>query len=590
MKLISSIIMAISLFTIFTTSLSSAENNDIILSDLINGIISSEKDENLKNSLIEIASSAQDTYSDLYTKLSSGEKIRIFIDPAHGKVRNNDTMEWQGALTWRKSTTGIPEEIYSIPLARKFYKLASENPFIEIVSFPDYMDMLTGKSESYNDVSFDDSVDEAWKTGSFLIISEHLNNISPISKADGFVNIPGLHITCNQWRTPFLSYVSGVYRGYFTYYNLFDVTGSSRIIGEEFRNNMTRKGHTPNSWDNGVVGDDRFSLYVNFPVSVIFESGFISNPVEEQLLKEDTFQNDIVVSQYNAILSSIRTTFGVDISGNKPEKIAVQNEKVTDNIILTRFFTFYVQNGEFNKSLALLKDIEVNCSHNSLGTISSYEKMRSRIKTVAGYISNAETLLKRKRYSKALIQYSKAIQTMNYHPLFNDIREKLYDKYNSCAKYTGTRPIRYSYRIPSYDVFPPELTSYRSKIENHSVYTPYIITISDHQNLEEAVDLSIAPNQDIKPKILSSLSNSTTRIRSYQKVYSAKRKKYVYKKIWIQDKVVFTPGMYIVSFTKSFTLRSIRRVPSVIFDPNKYQNQQFFKNSCLAEKTKVKSL
>ncbi len=152
MKLISSIIMAISLFTIFTTSLSSAENNDIILSDLINGIISSEKDENLKNSLIEIASSVQDTYSDLYTKLSSGEKIRIFIDPAHGKVRNNDTMEWQGALTWRKSTTGIPEEIYSIPLARKFYKLASENPFIEIVSFPDYMDMLTGKSESYNDV------------------------------------------------------------------------------------------------------------------------------------------------------------------------------------------------------------------------------------------------------------------------------------------------------------------------------------------------------------------------------------------------------------------------------------------------------
>ncbi|HNX60831.1 MAG TPA: N-acetylmuramoyl-L-alanine amidase, partial [Spirochaetota bacterium] len=314
-------ILSISLTAIIATSLSAAETNDIILSDLISGIISSEKDETLKNNLIEIASSVQDTYSDLFNKLSTGGKIRIFIDPAHGKVRNNDSMEWQGALTWRKSTTGVPEELYSIPLARKFYKLASENPFIEIVSFPDYMDMLTGKSETYNDVSFDDSVDEALKSGSFLIISEHLNNISPISKADGFVNIPGLHVTCNQWRTPFLSYVSGVYRGYFTYYNMYDITGSSRAIGEEFRNNMTRKGHIPNSWDNGVVGDDRFSLYVNFPISVIFESGFISNPVEEQLLKDDRFQNDIVESQYSAILSTIRSSFGVDISGTRPEQI-----------------------------------------------------------------------------------------------------------------------------------------------------------------------------------------------------------------------------------------------------------------------------
>ncbi|HEY1406044.1 MAG TPA: N-acetylmuramoyl-L-alanine amidase, partial [Spirochaetota bacterium] len=291
-----------------------AESDGISLSDTVNSVITRESDESLRNEMIELAGDIQKTYGDLYEHVSSGQKIKIFIDPAHGKVNNNGVIEWQGALTWRKSTTGVPEELYSIPIARKIYKAFSNSPYFEIVSFPDYMAMLRGESDTYNDVTFDESVKGAKDAGALLIISEHLNNISPISKADGFVNLRGLHITCNQWRTPFLSYVSGVYRGYYTYYSIYDITGSSKKIGEDFRDNMLLKGHTPNGWDNGVVADDRFSLYINYPISVIYESAFISNPVEEEMLRTESFQNDIVRSQYDGILSTIRSTFGVDLT------------------------------------------------------------------------------------------------------------------------------------------------------------------------------------------------------------------------------------------------------------------------------------
>jgi tetratricopeptide (TPR) repeat protein len=354
---------------------------------------------------------------------------------------------------------------------------------------------------------------------------------------------------------------------------------------------MIERGHTPNNWESGIVGDDRFSLYINFPISVIFESGFISNPIEEELLRKESFQNDIAQSQYNAVIASIRSKFGVDLTNEKPDKIRNQNDTETNIITLSRFFVYYTQKGEFNKAISMLDRIEkFRKTSNTEITSSSYSVLRNRIKAISSLVSKARILTSRKKYAKARVQYTKAINTMKYHPLFSNIREIIYEEHNVCARNTGSRQIHYSYRIPNYDVFPPELTSYRAKIENHSVYTPYIITIADNQSLDEAVELSMSPNNDIKEKIISSLRNSSIRKATYKKFYSQKKRRYVYSKVWVKSKPVFSPGMYIVSFSKSFSLKSVTRVPSIIFDPNKYQNQQFFKNSCLAEKTKEKSL
>ncbi|MGL4369589.1 MAG: hypothetical protein ACRCUT_07950, partial [Spirochaetota bacterium] len=106
----------------------------------IAGILKNETSSQRIKELAAIIDSADEIYASPYDSCRKGKKIVIFIDPAHGMVQNGADREWQGALTWRKSTTGVPEELYSIPICRKFYRLLSENPNFEIASTPDFME------------------------------------------------------------------------------------------------------------------------------------------------------------------------------------------------------------------------------------------------------------------------------------------------------------------------------------------------------------------------------------------------------------------------------------------------------------------
>jgi hypothetical protein len=72
--------------------------------------------------------------------------------------------------------------------------------------------------------------------------------------------------------------------------------------------------------------------------------------------------------------------------------------------------------------------------------------------------------------------------------------------------------------------------------------------------------------------------------------YSAKRK----KRIWVSEKIVrdfeFTPGIYVVNLDKKLNVVKAKRVSAVYLDPQKYQNQQYLKNSYFAETEQEKSI
>mgnify|MGYP007016123343 FL=1 len=79
-------------------------------------------------------------------------------------------------------------------------------------------------------------------------------------------------------------------------------------------------------------------------------------------------------------------------------------------------------------------------------------------------------------------------------------------------------------------------------------------------------------------------------VHSYKKVkkYSKKKKRYV--RVWKKSssKFTFDYGIYIVTLDKNRRVVKAERVSSVYLNPERYQNQQYLKNSYFAETERQK--
>ncbi|MCP4133662.1 MAG: hypothetical protein GY754_22025, partial [bacterium] len=246
---------------------------------LMKRVLKKEKSRRRREDLAGIIRNIDKTYGSIYTNLKKGKKLVIFFDPAHGKLANG---QWQGEATNRMSATNRPEEFYSIMLSRGLYKQLSANRHIEVKSTPDFMEVLRGKKETYKNIPFTETVKMASQVGAFIILSEHLNNVSIFHKASGTTNLKGLHIVMDHSGRRILKYVHGQYSGFLTLYNKLDASGFSKEYALKLREKLIERNLNPNSWEKGAVGDDRFSYFVDFPISIIYESGFISHPDEEE--------------------------------------------------------------------------------------------------------------------------------------------------------------------------------------------------------------------------------------------------------------------------------------------------------------------
>ncbi|HOH36654.1 MAG TPA: N-acetylmuramoyl-L-alanine amidase, partial [Spirochaetota bacterium] len=223
--------------------------------EIIKSILESEKKSEDFNELISLINETDEIYGSLGEKLNNGGKIVIFFDPAHGKLPGG---KWQGETTFRMSSTGLPEEIYSILISRKLYSLLKKNKYIEVKTTDDFMEVLENKSETYNNITFTETMKLAKKNKAFMVIASHLNNVGMLSKAEGLANIRGIHLVYSESGRAYLSHITNVQSGFLTLYNRYDPTGFTGLIANYFKNEMLSYGYKFNNWKQGAVADDRF--------------------------------------------------------------------------------------------------------------------------------------------------------------------------------------------------------------------------------------------------------------------------------------------------------------------------------------------
>ncbi len=548
-------------------------------------VINNEKNPEIKSELIIEMDRIDYLYSDLYEKMRNGRKLTVFIDPAHGKL---DSGVWQGSVTWRQSTTGDPEEFYSIRIARELYKNINRNPSMRIATTHDYLNALKGNSDDYTDIPFSETIRLANRADSFLVVSCHLNNISPIYKADGLVNIYGIHITCNNYGTRYISDVRSVQRGFLTLHSAYDVSGFTRNLASDLRAVHVSQNMYVNEWDNGVVADDRFSYFWGYPMSVIFETGFISNPDEEKFLHNPDNQKKIGKAQYESIVSSVKNTFGVDISGATPKKVFEQPKRLTEVVMLSRAVVYYMRKGAPKQAQFAAKTLIDNYDEGQYYEgMQFYKALHRRLATANAFAAKAESA-KRKKQSRKTVQsyYTRANRALGKGSFYSVARRSIGGGYTPSSVSTGESSSSLRHKLGG----PPQFAPLPVAVEKHSLNTPFILTIKPGNTLHQSIEYSIAPDEKYKTAIHRAFANAKTTKVTWVKVYSKKKKRHIWQKKSYSVAQEFSTGIYIVKLSPKMTISSVKKVNRVEFDPKKYQNQEYFKNSCLAPEQPAKSL
>ncbi len=537
----------------------------------INTILSYEKNRSHKEKIVEIINFIDKTYKNIPERIRNGEKITIFFDPAHGK---DSTGEWRGTTTNRIGVTGLPEEYYSIFYSRKLYTLLKANKHIDIVTSHDFQKVLDGKSESYHYLKFAETVKMAREAGAFMIIAQHLNNVSIFNKADGRINIPGIHMARDKRNRLLLRNIQGSYSGFLTLYNKFDASGFSKNYAFNIRSSLVGKGYKPNNWEYGAVGDDRFTYYMDFPVSVIYENGFISNPEEEKKLLDPYYMDGIVRSQYDTMLKSLKDLYGVDISTERAKIKHVDYQSRIEMLKLARIAIYYIKNAETlkaSKTVGYMKKYSTN--KDLKDSVAYYNSIMKKINTSEIQYRKGIARKKRKHYKTARRHFNSAIANLDRNSLYNGYRNKYKEELglNRGKKSVAAKPAN--------TTNPVKYRESSISVKSSSITKPVIITIEDGSTLCQAIIDALNPDMESLKKIENSMNQyRTVKWVKYRK-WSKKHKKKItaWKKVYRDFK--FTSGIYVVTLDKNMNVKKAESVSRVYLNPDKYQNQQYLKNS-----------
>lgn len=552
-------------------------------------ILNGEKNGAHREKINEIVNRIDNTYGRLYENLQQGKKLVIFIDPAHGKLPNG---QWQGGdATRRTSCTGLPEEYYSILLSRKMYELLSKNRHIEVKTTDDYLAVLKGNSDTYNDISFTRTVELAEKAGAFIIISEHLNNISVLYKADGRVNLPGIHITRNGNGWKVLQYVRDTYDGFLTLYNRVDASGFCLNYALKLKKMHIAKGLKPNSWNFGAVGDTRFSYFIDFPLSIIYESGFISNPDEEKKLRDPEHISRVVENQYNALIEQIKETFSVDISGSTVQKTGETSPERIELLKLARLAIYYIQSVESNKAVRTINEMEKKYSGTKYAEHTYFfSTMKRNLVKSSRHYHLAAKYKRQKKNRLARKNFWLARRYLLRAPIFAKMRERYRTEFDA-AKYPSEGNSKPASAV---EISPVKNYSFSPYIAKSPMQRSIIFPIEHSQSLEEAIELALSPDPETMKKLVKSFKNACNISRVKTVEYAAAKNKKKKRKVvrWkeVAHKVKFGTGIYIVRLDGNQNVVSAKYVNSVALNPNMYQNHQYLKNSYFAHETRERSL
>lgn len=546
---------------------------------VIDKIIERQDNKNTFSDIAEIINYIDEIYGNLYDSLENGGKITLYFGPAHGK---DDTERWRGITTNRVGITGLPEEYYSRLYSRKLYNLLKQNSFLNIVAKDEYLQVLEGKSDTYHYMKFKDVLSNAKNAGAFMVVEMHMNNVSIFEKADGLVNMPGIHMARDSSGRKLLINITSSYSGFLTLYNKYDAGGFSKQYALNIRDSLVTKGYKANSWDYGAVADDRFSYYLNFPVSVIYECGFISHPVEEKKLLEADYMDGMVKTQYEMLLKTFNDIYGIDISKNEFRGKRKDFKAGIEILKLARLAIYFIQHADTkNANMAVKAMNDSYYNSQTKDSINYYRSIMNTINQAENYYLKGTKYRNKKKFNKARTCFVNAKESLNRNEMYSAYKEKY-----SIAIY-GNKKIR-SYIAK--DNTPTPNTNWEKKrvetaipVKASQITKPFILALSTGENLENAVIESLNPDSKSLKSIIESMNNykkvSLTKVRKY----SSKKHKYttVYKKKF--DDFEFKPGIFVVQIDRNMRIVKADRVSQIYLDPNKYQNQQYLKNSYFTE-------
>jgi len=547
----------------------------------IKRVLNKANPENLTRAA-EIVNYIDDVYGSLNEQLASDGKFRIYFGPAHGKDHTN---RWRGTTTERIGVTGLPEEWYSTIYSRKLYDKLKTNNFIEVCAAPYYRDVLEGKSDSYQYMKFRDVADNAYNSKAFLVIEMHMNNVSVFEKADGLVNMPGIHMIRDSSGRKLLKNITGTYSGYLTLYNKYDASGFSKQYALNIKNSLSSKGYSINNWEYGAVADDRFTYYLLFPVSIIYECGFISHPAEEKKLRDPEYMEEMIATHYDMLIKTIYDVFGMDISGKSlkynPKDVAHRIELLK----LARLTIMYLEKGDVPGANAAVNSMKKYYNPATSDTINYYSAILDRVNRAENFYRKGIAFSKKKKYRKSRTCFVNAKNSLSRNIIYSAMR----DKYNN-ALYGNSRERNSASERSNGGSYSSVPVRKAVTVEQSSLTKPFILTLRSKEGLEHAVFESLGTGDEETKRITEAMKDY--REVSWKKVrkYSAKRK----KRIWVSEKIVrdfeFTPGIYVVNLDKKLNVVKAKRVSAVYLDPQKYQNQQYLKNSYFAETEQEKSI
>jgi len=537
----------------------------------INSILTSEKNTSHLENISEIVNFIDRTYTDIPETLKNGGKLTIFFDPAHGK---DSTGEWRGITTNRIGVTGKPEEYYSIYYSRKLYTLLKENSYLNIVTSNDFQKVLDGKSNSYHFLRFSETVQMARDAGAFIVIAQHLNNVSIFNKADGRINIPGIHMARDTRNRLLLRNIKGSYSGFLTLYNKFDASGFSRKYAVNIRESLIAKGYKANNWEYGAVGDDRFIYYVDFPVSVIYENGFISHPEEEKKILDPYYMDGIVKSQYDTLLQSLKEIYGVDIFDSR---LTIDNVKFHDRVELlklARIAIYYIKNAETAKANKTISAMKVYAKNKDLAdSILYYQSIMKTVNIAEGHYKKGIAKKKKKHHKSARRNFNKALASLDRNSLYSGYRAK-YN--NEIGRRNGKSS---STAAASTEPKPVKFKESAHPVKSSPITRPVILTMEDGVTLHQALVEALNPDDKNLIKIYNSLNNyKKVKWVKYRK-WSKKHKKNITAWKKVTEDFNFTSGIYIIKLDKNFNVIKAESVSQVYLNPDVYQNQQYLKNS-----------
>jgi hypothetical protein len=302
---------------------------------------------------------------------------------------------------------------------------------------------------------------------------------------------------------------------------------------------------------------------LDYPISIIYESGFISNPEEEKLLATKEYAEKLTDAQYAALLETIKEVFRVDIS-KKAKKLS--KNKASRNTVemmkLSRIAVYYLKLADTSRFFATVKAMENKAGKEFAANSACFSAIKNKIEHSeklygmgkAAY--GAKKTNKKKARAKAASYYKKAYNALTYSPAYRAYKNK----------YTSALGVQKNTRVASSGAGG---AASRKKESNSFVYSQkapklrtIILTVEEGQSAEAAIEAALAPDNETLKKLAASFKKA----------------------------VDFEKGIYLISINNDLKVTKANKVSGVLLDPWKYQNQQYLKNSYFAPNLMEKSL